>query len=49
LLYLETDASRERRERESELRRAAHQLLSPERPTKKQRRMIHRFKRSLSE
>jgi ribosome-associated heat shock protein Hsp15 len=49
LLYTETEASRERRTRESELRRAANLLLSPDRPTKKQRRMIHRFKRSLSE
>lgn len=46
-LYRETDASLARRAREAEERRAASGLVSPERPSKQQRRLIHRFKRSL--
>jgi ribosome-associated heat shock protein Hsp15 len=49
LLYEETPASVTRRAHEAEQRRAASQLVSDERPTKKQRRLIHRFKRSLSD
>lgn len=49
MLYTETEGSIERRQREAERRRAASVLVSEERPTKKQRRLIHRFKRSLSE
>lgn len=46
LLYRETDESRRRREQAAEQRRlAASGLISDERPTKKQRRAIHRFKR----
>lgn len=44
-LYAETQASLDRREREAAERRAAASLVSHERPTKKQRRLIHRFKR----
>lgn len=46
-LYLETPASFERREAESEKRRLnGSNLLAPEhRPDKKSRRQIHRFKR----
>jgi ribosome-associated heat shock protein Hsp15 len=46
LLYEESAASRERREKASAERRAqaAGQPLSPERPNKKQRRLIHRFR-----
>jgi len=47
LLYRETDVSRKRRESAAEDRRAANNLVSDERPTKQQRRLIHRFKRSL--
>ena len=45
-LYRETQESEERRLREAEARRAAGgSLLHPDRrPTKKQRRQIHRFK-----
>ena len=45
-LYNETEASRERREAEAAARKAAGGMLHrPEaRPTKKQRRQIHRFK-----
>lgn len=46
-LYRETEASVARRAREAEERRAANNLVSHERPTKQQRRLIHRFKRSL--
>ena len=49
MLYTETEGSIERRQREAERRRAASALVSEERPTKKQRRLIHRFKRSLFE
>lgn len=51
LLYAETEASRERRERISAERKAAaaSQPASPERPNKKQRRLIHRFKQDLFE
>jgi len=46
LLYAETQASRERRERIAQERKAlaAGEPSSPERPNKKQRRLIHRFK-----
>jgi ribosome-associated heat shock protein Hsp15 len=45
LLYAETPASRERREREAAARKAsaATEPQFPERPNKKQRRQIHRF------
>jgi ribosome-associated heat shock protein Hsp15 len=46
LLYAETEASRARRAREAEARALADET-SPDRPTKLQRRLIHRFKRSL--
>jgi len=46
LLYAETDASQARRAREAELRAAADEQFS-DRPNKLQRRLIHRFKRSL--
>lgn len=46
LLYAETEASRARRAREAEARALADES-SPDRPTKLQRRLIHRFKRSL--
>ena len=51
LLYSETEASRERRERVTAERKAAAagQPVSPERPNKKQRRMIHRFRQELFE
>lgn len=49
LLYEETPASQEQRERSAIERRAANTLVSHERPSKQQRRMIHRFKRQLSE
>jgi ribosome-associated heat shock protein Hsp15 len=50
-LYRETEASIERRLREAEARRAAGgSLLHPERrPTKKQRRQIHRFRQDQEE
>ena len=46
LLFLETETSREQREKEAAARKAAGGMLGrPEhRPTKKQRRQIHRFK-----
>jgi ribosome-associated heat shock protein Hsp15 len=46
LLYQETENSREHREKEAAARKAAGGMLGrPEhRPTKKQRRQIHRFK-----
>lgn len=46
LLYAETETSRARRAREAEARAAADES-SPDRPSKLQRRLIHRFKRSL--
>ena len=46
LLYAETEASRARRAREAEARAAADDISS-DRPSKLQRRLIHRFKRSL--
>lgn len=46
LLYAETEASRARRAREAEARAAADEIGS-DRPSKLQRRLIHRFKRSL--
>ncbi|MGQ3058415.1 MAG: RNA-binding S4 domain-containing protein [Nevskia sp.] len=46
LLYAETDASQARRAREAEARAAADEIGS-DRPSKLQRRLIHRFKRSL--
>ncbi len=47
LLYAETDASKVRRAREAELRAAADNEISSDRPNKLQRRLIHKFKRSL--
>jgi len=47
-LYRETEASAARRAREADERRAASGLVSHDRPSKQQRRLIHRFKRSLS-
>lgn len=47
LLYAETAQSQERRARDAQARQASAGLLSQERPDKKQRRLIHRFKRSL--
>lgn len=49
LLYEETPVSRAQRERAGLERRAANTLVSHERPSKQQRRMIQRFKRQLSE
>lgn len=49
LLYEETPTSKEQRERAALERRGANALVSHERPSKQQRRMIHRFKRQLSE
>ncbi|MBA4284683.1 MAG: RNA-binding protein [Xanthomonadaceae bacterium] len=46
LLYAETEASKTRRAREAEARAAADEISS-DRPSKLQRRLIHRFKRSL--
>lgn len=46
LLYAETDASQARRAREAEARAAADEI-GGDRPSKLQRRLIHRFKRSL--
>ncbi|WP_293393201.1 RNA-binding S4 domain-containing protein [Nevskia sp.] len=46
LLYAETEASKTRRAREAELRAAADDMSS-DRPNKLQRRLIHKFKRSL--
>jgi len=47
LLYTETEASRTRRAREAELRAATDVDHGSERPNKLQRRLIHKFKRSL--
>jgi ribosome-associated heat shock protein Hsp15 len=49
LLYRETEASRSRREQASAERKAfaGGAPMTPERPDKKQRRMIHRFKENL--
>jgi ribosome-associated heat shock protein Hsp15 len=47
LLYAETGASRERREQAAALSKSAAGLVSHERPTKQQRRLLHRFKRDL--
>lgn len=44
-LYEETAASRERREHNAVLRAAASDAVNPEKPSKKQRRMLDRFKR----
>lgn len=44
-LYEETPGSRERRERERLQRESAQGLVSTDRPTKQQRRALHRFKR----
>lgn len=46
LLYRETEQSIEQRETRSAERKASHQFgqLPPKRPTKKQRRQIHRFR-----
>ncbi len=46
LLYAETEPSQARRAREAEARAAADDISS-DRPSKLQRRLIHRFKRSL--
>ncbi len=46
LLYAETEPSKVRRAREAELRAAADEMSS-DRPNKLQRRLIHKFKRSL--
>lgn len=46
-LYEETAASRERRERAVLERQLAHDAVSPERPNKKQRRDLQRFRRGL--
>lgn len=46
LLYRETEASCQRRELAAEQRRLADSSAPSERPTKKQRRAIHRFKRA---
>lgn len=47
-LYEETEASRQEREKQAEIRRINQQAMTPAttRPTKKQRRQIHRFKSS---
>ncbi len=47
LLYRETEASLERRRRHAEQRKATRglDLAPPKRPTKKQRRQIHRLQR----
>ncbi|WP_025732550.1 RNA-binding S4 domain-containing protein [Carnimonas nigrificans] len=47
MLYAETDVSRERRERETQLRRDAGKVMQapPKRPDKKARRDIQRFQR----
>lgn len=44
-LYTETAASREAREQAALLRAAASDAVNPEKPSKKQRRMLDRFKR----
>ncbi|MFA5938503.1 MAG: S4 domain-containing protein [Sinimarinibacterium sp.] len=44
-LYEETAESRDRREMERLQRESAQGLVSTERPTKQQRRALHRFKR----
>jgi ribosome-associated heat shock protein Hsp15 len=49
LLYEETSESRERRARAALERKAASGFVSPERPSKQQRRAIHRFKREFLE
>ncbi len=49
LLYEETIASREQRERLALERRLAHDTIPDERPSKKQRRELVRFKQSWSE
>ena len=50
LLYRETEESQQRRERDSTQRKLLREAgAAPERPSKKQRRQIHRFKRINSE
>lgn len=49
LLYEETPESKAQREGAALERRSANTLVSHERPSKQQRRMIHRFKRQLAE
>ncbi len=49
LLYVETAASMEQRERAALARQLAAPAVSDERPTKKQRRDLRRFKSMLSE
>lgn len=48
-LYAETDDSRGKRERGAAERRMANEAISDVRPTKRQRRLIHRFKRGLKD
>jgi ribosome-associated heat shock protein Hsp15 len=49
LLYEETEPSRERRALAAARRKAAGATVSRQRPDKKQRRLIHRFKRGLDD
>jgi ribosome-associated heat shock protein Hsp15 len=49
LLYRETEQSRLQREKSAAERRAVHMPASDERPSKKDRRHLIRFKRSLSD
>ncbi len=49
LLYLETDDSVQRRESQRLERQAAQQAAGPDRPTKQQRRLLQRMKRSMFE
>jgi ribosome-associated heat shock protein Hsp15 len=49
LLYVETPASVERRAKLAAERKASALPVSPDRPDKKQRRLLHRFKQELLE
>ncbi|TJY61896.1 RNA-binding S4 domain-containing protein [Sinimarinibacterium sp. CAU 1509] len=49
LLYLETDESVQRRESQRLERQAAQQAAGPDRPTKQQRRLLQKLKRSMFE
>jgi ribosome-associated heat shock protein Hsp15 len=49
LLYNETPASVERRAKQAAERKANSFAVSPDRPGKKQRRLLHRFKQELLE
>jgi ribosome-associated heat shock protein Hsp15 len=49
LLYQETDDSVQRREKHRLERQAAQQQAGPDRPTKQQRRLLQRLKRSMFE